>query len=310
MKLLILKKTMNMNKYILATVVACIALSCSTKEFKYDASGTFEAREVMVSSEAAGLLESFDIREGNSLKQGEYLGYVDTVPLYLKKLQILTAQRAVKSRKPDVATQISATKEQIAKAELEKTRVENLFNDNVATQKQLDDAISLVKVLKKNLDAQINSLNISVNSLSEESATYEVQVAQLDYQLSKCKIINPIDGVVLNKYSEEKELVYSGKPLYKIADMKNMFIRVYVVSNQLESIRTGQSAEVFIERNGGKKVYHGTVSWISSKAEFTPKTIQTQDERQNLVYAVKIALENSDGLLKTGMYGDVKFKLD
>ncbi|MDR0725780.1 MAG: efflux RND transporter periplasmic adaptor subunit [Prevotellaceae bacterium] len=299
-----------MNKYILATVVACIALSCSTKEFKYDASGTFEAREVMVSSEAAGLLESFDIREGNSLKQGEYLGYVDTVPLYLKKLQILTAQRAVKSRKPDVATQISATKEQIAKAELEKTRVENLFNDNVATQKQLDDAISLVKVLKKNLDAQINSLNISVNSLSEESATYEVQVAQLDYQLSKCKIINPIDGVVLNKYSEEKELVYSGKPLYKIADMKNMFIRVYVVSNQLESIRTGQSAEVFIERNGGKKVYHGTVSWISSKAEFTPKTIQTQDERQNLVYAVKIALENSDGLLKTGMYGDVKFKLD
>ncbi|MDR2383640.1 MAG: efflux RND transporter periplasmic adaptor subunit [Prevotellaceae bacterium] len=299
-----------MNKYILASVVACIALSCDTKEFKYDASGTFEAREVMVSSEATGLLESFNLREGDSLKQGECLGYVDTVPLYLKKLQILTAQKAVKSRKPDVATQISATKEQIAKAELEKTRVENLFKDNVATQKQLDDAISAVNVLKKNLDAQINSLNISVNSLSEESATYEVQVAQLDYQLSKCKIINPIDGIVLNKYSEEKELVYSGKPLYKIADMKNMFIRVYVVSNQVENIRTGQSAEVFIERNGAEKVYHGTISWISSKAEFTPKTIQTQDERQNLVYAVKIALENSDGLLKTGMYGDVKFTFD
>jgi HlyD family secretion protein len=297
-----------MNKYILVSVVACISLSCSTKEFKYDASGTFEATEVMVSSEATGFLESFNIREGSSLKQGEYLGYVDTVPLYLKKLQILTAQKAVQSRKPNVATQISATKEQIAKAELEKTRVENLFKDNVATQKQLDDAISLVNVLKKNLDAQISSLNISVNSLSEESATYEVQVAQLDYQLSKCKIINPIDGVVLNKYSEEKELVYSGKPLYKIADMKNMFIRVYVVSNQLENIRTGQSAKVFVERNGEEKVYHGTVSWISSKAEFTPKTIQTQDERQNLVYAVKIALENSDGLLKTGMYGDVRFE--
>jgi HlyD family secretion protein len=309
MKLLIInKKTMNMNKYILASIVACcVALSCDTKEFKYDASGTFETREVMVSSEAAGLLESFNIEEGSSLKQGEYLGYVDTVPLYLKKLQILTAQKAVKSRKPDVATQISAVKEQIAKAELEKTRVENLFKDNVATQKQLDDAISLVNVLKKNLAAQLNSLNISVNSLSEESATYEVQVAQLDYQLSKCRIINPIDGVVLNKYSEEKELVYSGKPLYKIADMKNMFIRVYVVSNQLDRIRVGQSAEVFVMRNGEEKVYQGTVSWISSKAEFTPKTIQTQDERQNLVYAVKIALENSDGLLKTGMYGDVKF---
>jgi HlyD family secretion protein len=311
MKLLIINekivKMMNMNKYILALFVASLALSCDTKEFKYDASGTFEATEVIISSEASGLLESFNIKEGSSLKKGEYLGYVDTIPLYLKKIQLLTAQKAIKSRKPDVATQISATNEQIAKAEIEKTRVENLFKDNVATQKQLDDAISQLNVLKKSLNAQINSLNISVNSLSEESATFEVQVAQLDYQLSKCKIINPIEGIVLNKYSEEKEIVYSGKSLYKIADMKNMFIRVYVVANQLENIRIGQSVEVFVERNEGKKVYHGTVSWISSKAEFTPKTIQTKDERQNLVYAVKIALENSDGLLKTGMYGDVKF---
>jgi HlyD family secretion protein len=301
---------MMMNKYILLTsIAACLALSCDTKEFKYDASGTFEATEVMVSSEAAGLLESFSVNEGNSLKKGEYLGYVDTIPLYLKKLQILTAQRAVKSRKPDVATQISATKEQIAKAELEKTRVENLFRDSVATQKQLDDAVSQLNVLRKSLNAQINSLNISVNSLSEESASYEVQVAQLDYQLSKCRIINPLDGIVLNKYSEEKELVYSGKPLYKIADMKNMFIRVYVVASQLGNIRIGQHADVFVERSGEENVYPGTVSWISSKAEFTPKTIQTKDERQNLVYAVKIALENSDGLLKTGMYGDVRFQI-
>jgi HlyD family secretion protein len=306
--LILNKKTVNMNKYIATLIAACVALSCDTKEFKYDASGTFEATEILISSEAAGLLERFDVREGSSLAKGDCLGYVDTVPLYLKKMQILTAQKAVKSRTPDVATQISATKEQLAKAELEKTRVENLFADNVATQKQLDDAVSSVNVLKKTLAAQTSSLNISVNSLSDESETFEVQVAQIDYQLSKCKIVNPVAGVVLNKYSEEKELVYSGKPLYKIADMRNIFIRVYVVSNQLENIRVGQSAEVFVRRNGEEKSYPGVVSWISSKAEFTPKTIQTQDERQNLVYAVKIALENSDGLLKTGMYGDVRFK--
>jgi HlyD family secretion protein len=307
MKLLIKNKMMNMNKYILALIVIFFA-SCNATEFKYDASGTFEATEIIVSSEATGLLESFNITEGSSLTKGAYLGYVDTIPLYLKKLQLLIAQKAVTSRKPDVATQISAIKEQIAKAELEKTRVENMFKDSVATQKQLDDAVSLVNVLKKSLNAQLNSLNTSVNSLNEESAAYEIQVAQLNYQLSKCKIINPVDGIVLNKYSEEKELVYPGKPLYRIADMKNIFIRVYVISNQLDKIRTGQLAEVFVTHDDGEKSYHGTVSWISSKAEFTPKTIQTKDERQNLVYAVKIALENSDGLLKSGMYGDVKFK--
>jgi HlyD family secretion protein len=297
-----------MNKYVLLLAIACIA-SCNSEKFKYDASGTFEATEITVSSEATGLLESFEIKEGDCLEKGKYLGYVDTIPPYLKKLQLLTAQRAVKSRKPDVATQISATKEQIAKAELEKKRAENLFRDNVATQKQLDDAVSQLNILKKNLNAQINSLNTAVNSLSEESASYEIQIAQVDYQLSKCRIINPVDGVVLNKYSEEKEIVHSGKPLYRIADMKNMFIRVYVISSQLDNIRTGTSADVFVARDGKEKVYRGTVSWISSRAEFTPKTIQTKDERQNLVYAVKIALENSDGLLKTGMYGDVRFQV-
>jgi HlyD family secretion protein len=296
-----------MNRYILSLMVFGF-VACNSTEFKYDASGTFEATEIMVSSEATGLLESFSIKEGNNLKKGEYLGYVDSTQLYLKKLQLLTAQKAINSRRPDVAVQISATKEQIAKAELEKARVENLFKDNVATQKQLDDVVSQLNVLKKSLNAQINSLNTSVNSLNEESASYEIQVAQLDDQLSKCKIINPIDGIVLNKYTEEKEVVSFGKPLYKIADIKNMYIRVYVVSSQLENIKTGQPADIFVSRNEGEKIYNGSVSWISSKAEFTPKTIQTKDERQNLVYAVKIAVENTDGLLKTGMYGDVKFR--
>ncbi|MDR0385096.1 MAG: efflux RND transporter periplasmic adaptor subunit [Prevotellaceae bacterium] len=307
--LIIINRMNGISKYLSMLALACFA-SCGTKEFKYDASGTFEAVEVMISSEASGLLESFKVTEGQYLPKGEYLGYIDTVPLYLKKLQLLAAQRAVKSRKPDVATQISATREQIAKAELEKKRVENLFNDSVATQKQIDDATSQLNVLKKSLSAQINSLNTSVNSLDDESASVDIQIAQLDYQLSKCRIINPVDGTVLNKYAEEKELAVTGKPLYRIADMKNMFIRVFVISDQLERIRTGLPADVFVMRDGNEKVYHGAVSWISSRAEFTPKTVQTKDERQNLVYAVKIALENSDGLLKSGMYGDVRFSYE
>ncbi|MDR1895602.1 MAG: efflux RND transporter periplasmic adaptor subunit [Prevotellaceae bacterium] len=286
--------------------VFCL-LSCVTNGFKYDASGAFEAVEVMVSAEASGKLESFAIKEGDSLRRGDYLGYVDSTQLFLKKLQLLTAQKAVNSRRPDISVQISATKEQILKAELEKTRVENLYRDSVATQKQLDDAISQLNVLKKSLNAQINSLTTSVNSLSEEGASYEIQVAQLDDQIYKCKVINPIDGIVLNKYAEEKEIVFTGKSLYKIADVRNMFLRAYIVSTQLENVKIGQQAEVIVSQRGEEKIYKGTITWISNKAEFTPKTIQTKDERENLAYAVKIAVENTDGFLRIGMYGDVKF---
>jgi HlyD family secretion protein len=261
----------------------------------------------MVSAEASGKLESFAIKEGDSLRRGDYLGYVDSTQLFLKKLQLLTAQKAVNSRRPDISVQISATKEQILKAELEKTRVENLYRDSVATQKQLDDAISQLNVLKKSLNAQINSLTTSVNSLSEEGASYEIQVAQLDDQIYKCKVINPIDGIVLNKYAEEKEIVFTGKSLYKIADVRNMFLRAYIVSTQLENVKIGQQAEVIVSQRGEEKIYKGTITWISNKAEFTPKTIQTKDERENLAYAVKIAVENTDGFLRIGMYGDVKF---
>lgn len=283
-------------------------LSCNRNKFEHDASGTFEATEVIVSSEANGKLESFQLMEGDQLTKGQYVGYVDSIQLYLKKRQLIATNKAIQVKRPDISVQVSSIKEQIAKAEFEKRRIQRLLADNAATQKQLDDANSQIEVLKKSLNAQVNSLSTSVNSLNEESNTNTVQVSQIEDQLKKCKIVNPIQGTVLNKFVEEKEIVTQGKALYKIADTKNLFLRAYIVSEQLEKIKIGQKVKVFINISEDKqKSYPGTITWISDKAEFTPKTIQTQDERQNLVYAVKIAVTNIDGLIKIGMYGDVDF---
>ena len=282
--------------------------SCNRNQFEHDASGTFEATEVIISSEASGQIELFNLKEGDLLTQGQYLGYIDSTQLFLKKLQLQTAQKSVNVRKPDVSIQISATKEQIQKAETERKRIESLLKSDAATQKQLDDIESQLRVLQRNLSAQINSLSNSVNSLNEESSSFEIQIAQIDDLLAKCKIINPTGGTVLNKYAEEKEIVIPGKPLYKIADTKNLYLRAYIVSGDLANVAVGKDATVFVCYDGKtEKAYPGKVAWISDKAEFTPKTIQTKDERQNLVYAVKIAVENTDGLIKIGMYGDVDF---
>ncbi len=297
-----------MNKYIIIVVLAFILASCGRKHVKYDASGTFDATEIIISAEASGKVESFELTEGDRLAEGQQVGYIDSTQLYLKKMQLLAAQKAIMARRPDIAKQIAATKEQIGKAKLEKTRVENLFKDGAATQKQVDDADSQLRVLESSLEAQINSLSTSVNSLDEEGTTYYVQIEQVNDQLAKCRIVNPVEGTILSKYTEAKEIVAPGKPLYKIADTRHMFLRAYVVSKQLEDVSIGQDATVFIGlSDGNAKSYPGTVTWISDKAEFTPKTIQTQDERQNLVYAVKIAVNNTDGMIKIGMYGDVDF---
>ncbi len=303
------KEIRNMRKLIVLTIgTFMIMLSCNQNKFEHDASGTFEATEVIVSSEANGKLEIFQLTEGDLIAQGQYVGYIDSIQLYLKKKQLLAANRAIQVKRPDISVQVSSIKEQIEKAEFEKRRILRLLADNAATQKQLDDINSQIKVLKKSLNAQVNSLATSVNSLNEESNTNNVQVAQIEDQLKKCKIINPIKGTVLNKYVEEKELVTQGKALYKIADTKNLFLRAYIVSEQLEKIKIGQKVKVYINISEDKqKFYPGIVTWISDKAEFTPKTIQTKDERQNLVYAVKIAVANTDGLIKIGMYGDVDF---
>lgn len=294
---------------IISALIGCIFSSCNRNRFDHDASGTFEATEVIVSAEASGKIEAFDIIEGNYLQKGECLGYIDTTQLYLKKLQLQTSTKAISVKRPDISLQIASTKDQIANAELDKKRIDNMFKDGAATQKQVDDIHSQLSVLKSTLAAQVNSLSTSVNSLNEESSSYEIQVAQIEDQLRKSRIINPIEGTVLNKYAEEKEMTSAGKPLYRIADIKHLFLRAYIVSDQLSDVEIGQEATVYINMLDNKqKPYKGIVSWISDKAEFTPKTIQTKDERSNLVYAVKIAVENTDGMIKIGMYGDVNFK--
>lgn len=297
-------------KYLIVTFLAttlCLT-SCNPNKFEHDASGTFEATEVIVSAEGSGKIEKLNITEGDVLTKGQYVGYIDTTQLYLKRLQIQTTTKAVSSRRVDMSLQIAAVKEQIAKAEIDKRRVDNLFKDGAATQQQVDDANSQLAVLQRSLAALQNSLSTSINSIDEESSAYAIQVAQIEDQLQKCRIINPLEGTVLDKFTEEKEMASIGKPLYKIADTRHLFLRAYIIAPQLADVKTGQHATLYINTSDGKqKPYPGTVSWISDKAEFTPKTIQTRDERQNLVYAVKIQVENTDGLIKIGMYGDVDF---
>ena len=293
---------------ILLTTIILVTLSCNRNKFEHDASGVFEATEIIISAEASGKIETFDIQEGDLLAMGQHLGYIDSTQLYLRKLQLQTARKSADLRRPNIGIQISATKEQIQKAEIEQQRMQNLFQSNAATQKQVDDVNSQLKVLQGTLAAQINSLSTAVNGLTEEAASYEIQIAQIEDQLAKCKIINPIQGTVLNKYAQAKEIVIPGKPLYKIADTQHLFLRAYIVSSQLEQIQAGQEVTISVCYDGKtEKTYPGKVTWISNKAEFTPKTIQTKDERQNLVYAVKVAVKNTDGQLKIGMYGDLNF---
>mgnify|MGYP000552129231 CR=1 FL=1 len=316
---------MRTNKYILLAATLFGLSSCGNKKGDYDASGTFEATEVIVSSEANGKIMQFNIEEGQLLKADEEVGCIDTLQLYLKKMQLLASGKAIASKSTDINKQIAATKEQIGKAEYERKRTENLLKENAATQKQIDDIDSQIAVLKKQLEAQISTLQRGNASITEESSAYEIQVAQLDDQLRKCHITSPICGTVLAKYAEAGELATQGKPLFKVADVQNLFFRAFVefapgkegmvhiskISkeriNRVEDVLTlGDKVKVFSDLGeDDRREYEGTITWISDKSEFTPKTIQTRDERANLVYATKIAVKN-DGYIKIGMYGEMK----
>ena len=281
--------------------------SCGNKEKDYDATGTFEATEITISTEQNGALITFDVNEGDMIAQGKEVGLIDTTQIWLKILQAAATKEVFQSQKPDMEKQIAATRQQLAKARLEQQRYQELVNDGAAPSKMLDDATNQVVVLQKQLDALVSSLSTNTNALNKQMAATDVQVSQLMDQLQKCHITTPIKGTVLEKYVEKGEFVTVGKPLFKMADTEQMFIRSYVTSLQLKDIKVGQKAKVFADYGDGqKKEYEGTVSWISSRSEFTPKTILTDDERADLVYALKVAIKN-DGYVKIGMYGEVKF---
>ncbi len=297
---------MNTIKNILYFSFVILLSACGRGNGDYDASGVFEATEVIVSAEANGKIMQFDITEGQLLDAGREIGYIDTVQLYLKKMQLLANMKSVKTRYTDVPRQIAATKQQIATQRNELKRFENLVKSNAANQKQVDDINAQILVLERQLAAQTETLENSNRGVSEESTGLDIQVAQLNDQLQKSIITSPIKGTVLSKYAEQGELATQGRVLFKIADMDNMFLRAYITSGQLTEVKIGQQVRVFADfGEKDMKEYAGTITWISDKSEFTPKTIQTRDERANLVYAVKIAVKN-DGYLKKGMYGELE----
>lgn len=289
----------------LTLIFALLLTACGRGDAEYDATGTFEATEVVVSAEANGRLLMFDVEEGATLTGGQEVGVIDTMQLYLKRLQLQASLKSVEEQRPDILKQVAATREQITQAERERDRVARLLRVNAANQKQLDDAETMLQVLQKQLEAQQSTLNNSDQSLTWQSSSVGVQVAQVEDQLAKCHIQAPITGTVLAKYAEAGELAVPGTPLFKLADMEQIYLRAYLTSEQLAEVKLGQQVMVYADYGDDvRKSYPGIVTWISSTAEFTPKTILTKDERASQVYAMKVAVKN-DGLLKIGMYGGV-----
>ncbi|KAA0992352.1 HlyD family secretion protein [Dyadobacter aurulentus] len=308
-----------MKTIVYLSLIVTLLASCGPEKNVYDASGTFEAVETIVSAEATGRILKLDLKEGQQLKAGQVVGYVDSLQLHLKKKQLEAQIRATGSRVPDIAAQTNVYKQQIAVSEVrldnllhEKQRVQNLLKADAATPKQLDDITAQVEELQKQLEvirrqdaAQASVLKTQTSGLRADAKPLYVQIEQINDQLAKAKIINETTGTVLSKYAEVNEMAVAGKPLYKVADLSTLVLRAYVTGDQLTGIKLNQQVKVLIDSAEGKyRQVPGMIEWISDKAEFTPKTIQTKDERANLVYAVKIRVKN-DGLLKIGMYGEV-----
>ena len=291
-------------KKVLYIAVALLALACS-KEAEFDAQGTFEATEVVVSSEATGRILNFDIEEGMTIVANQAVGTIDSLQLHLQRKQLIAQQSALLTSRPDVKKQVASLREQIVKQKSELRRVDNMLSDGAATQKQKDDIEAQIKILEGQLEATLSTLDKNTSTINDNSVALEAQIAALDDRISKCSILSPVGGTVLVKYAEAGELASVGKPLMKIADLKNIYLRAYFTSDQLANIKLGDEVKVVADFGGEERYdYTGRVAWISSESEFTPKTIQTKDSRANLVYAVKIAVEN-DGRLKIGLAGEV-----
>ncbi|UBD76952.1 HlyD family efflux transporter periplasmic adaptor subunit [Parabacteroides goldsteinii] len=304
-----MKKNMKrLNSYTLIATALLSLAACNRGDGDFDATGTFEATEILVSSEANGKIMELNIEEGDRLDAGALIGYVDSTQLYLKKMQLSAGLRSVDIRKPDIRKQIAALEQQIATARTEQQRMENLVKAKAGNQKQVDDIVNNIKYLQKQLDAQYSTLNKTTGGADAEAEGILFQIMQLDDQLQKSRIVNPQAGTVLVKYAEPGEVTAAGKPLYKIADTDLLYLRAYITSDQLSTLKQGQTVRVFADYGeNDRREYPGTITWISDKSEFTPKGIQTKDERANLVYAIKIAVKN-DGYLKIGQYGETVFE--
>lgn len=289
-------------KFAFIIFLSMIILSCSDDDNKPDAYGQFEANEIIIASEVQGQLIKWDVEEGQYYKANQLLGIIDTVSLSLKKQQLISQKKAINAKSSNIATQINVLLQQKNNLEVEKERFTKLVSQNAATQKQLDDIINSIKVIDKQIE-NVKSQELLVNA---ETETISYQIKQIEDQLAKCYIKMPIDGIILEKYIENCELAIPGKPILKVANLNKMYLKCYIDEEQLSQVKIGQNVKVFVDIKDGLKEYNGVVNWISSQAEFSPKIIQNRDERKNLVYALKIIV-NNDGSLKIGMLGDVKF---
>jgi len=293
-----------MKQYII--IAALAALAGCAKQNGYDATGTFEATTVTVSAEVSGKIVGFDVTEGRTVSKAEIVCAIDSSALVLQRRTLEQQQKALLSGKPDIQKQLASLKEQIIKQKTELERVQFLLEDDAATQKQFDDVNAQLNILQSQYDATLSSLSKNTASIVGNAAVITTQIDQVDYNIGKCRVNAPVRGVVLAKYAQAGELAVTGKPLLKIGDTDNMYLRAYFTSDQLSKVSVGQKVKVWADFGGDERYeYEGVVSWISSESEFTPKNIQTRSSRANLVYAAKIAVKN-DGKLKIGLYGEVE----
>lgn len=299
---------MEMKKHLIPLIALAIMSSCGNKDNDYDASGVFEATEVMVSAQSAGEILQFEIKEGDKVGSGEIIGYIDTIQLHLQKQQLIANLKSVGSRYYDIQKQTASIKQQIATQMKERERFSKLVSSQAANQKQLDDINEQILFLEKQLSAKEETLSKGNEGVIAETHSLNAQIELIKDKIKKSILSSPIEGTVLAKYAEQGEFAVIGKALFKVADLNSVYLRAYITADQINGLKIGQKVKVYADQGkAGRKEYEGYVSWISDKAEFTPKTIQTRDERANLVYAVKVQVRN-DGLIKCGMYGELKIE--
>lgn len=287
--------------------LAVLLTACENKGNEYDASGIFETTEVIVSAKSNGEIKEFNLEEGQQVAQAETIGYIDTTQLFLKKKQLIANLQSTESQLLDKDQQLATLRQQIAIQKREQSRYEKLVKADAANRKQLDDILYQIEVLEKELAATAEKLLSSNSSISNQSASLRAQTAQIDDQIKNALIVSPVSGTILTKYAEPGEYATPGKALFKVGAIENMKLRAYLTADQLTGLQLGQAVKVYADQGkSDRKEYAGILIWISDQAEFTPKTIQTRDERSNLVYAIKVAVKN-DGYIKRGMYGEIKF---
>jgi HlyD family secretion protein len=290
-------------KKIIPILILASLISCNKNNDKADGYGNFEATEVTISAEANGKIEYLKLEEGDMLEPKTQVGLIDTTQLYFNKQQLIASKSTVYSKSANVLSQVKVLQEQLKTAQIEKKRIQNMFAENAATKRQVDEIDGKVNVILE----QIKSVQTQNAPIVNEVKSIDVQIEKINDQIQKSKIINPIKGTVLAKYSEPNEVTAFGKPLYKIADISEMTLRVYISETQLSQIKVGQNVTIKIDAKKEMKSFPGTITWIASSAEFTPKVVQTKEERVNLVYAVKVNVKN-DGSLKIGMPAEMWIK--